>query len=764
MVVDVPAVTAALMGCRRQEFLRLGGFDEGYFYGLEDVDFCLTMARRLGKRVVSSNGVGATHARGSTRGARGQLIEDHLGRNSRLLHQRHGAWLRRQQARDRLRRPAYWTSMPPCIAFAVTEASEDASAGDYFTALELGRAIEARTPCQVVFLDKQRNWYDLDGVDALIVMRDDYDLGRATNRRHGLTTVAWARNWFDRWATRPWIDDYDLVWASSERGADHLSTELARPVAVMRLATDAERFRQGARQEQLASDYCFTGSFHGAPREIVYDLQPDSLPFDFAIFGHGWDRFPDLAQHLRGPVPYSRMPDVYASTRLVVDDANSATKSWGSVNSRVFDAIAAGALVVTNGEAGAAEVFGDLLPTYGNKQQLEAQLWTYLGNDIARRERVSALRAVVEAEHTYDARAAQAIQELESDGARLRVAIKIGAPSREERDRWGDYHFARSLSASLGQLGHRVRIDCLDEWYSDLAHGDDVVIVLRGLSEYSPRPGQINLLWLISHPDLVSTAEMLAYDHVFVASQSHADRLAADARLVISPMLQCTDTRVFHLDEAPGREPLGVEFIGTSRGVRRQIVDDAIAAGLDLTIYGPDWSGTVPDARLVDTYLSQADVASHYRRATVILNDHWPDMRDQGFISNRLFDAAACGAVIVSDPVVGLDRVFGDVVHTYGSRPELADVVAHATRSAEATLEARLELARLIGREHSFDARAAELSAMIERLLRRRLENLGQRVPGLDGAAAVSARIGRSAARSTDDLRIGVRGRPSPRS
>jgi len=490
----------------------------------------------------------------------------------------------------------------------------------------------------------------------------------------------------------------------------------------MRLATDAERFRRGEAQEQLASDYCFTGSFHGAPREIVYDLQPNSLPFDFAIFGHGWEQFPDLAQSLRGPVPYSRMPDVYASTRLVVDDANSATKSWGSVNSRVFDAIAAGTLVVTNGEAGAAEVFGDLLPTYGNKQELEAQLWTYLGNDVARRERVSDLRAIVEAEHTYDVRAAQAIQELESVQARLRVAIKIGAPSREERDRWGDYHFARSLSASLGQLGYRVRIDCLDEWYGPLTHGDDAVIVLRGLSEYEPLPGQINLLWLISHPDLVSAAEMLAYDHVFVASQSHADRLAADARLAISPMLQCTDTRVFHLDEDAAREPLGVEFIGTSRGVRRQIVDDALAAGLDLTIYGPDWSGTVPDARLVDTYLSQADVASHYRRAKVILNDHWPDMRDQGFISNRLFDAAACGAVIVSDAVVGLERVFGDVVHTYGSRPELAGVVAHATTSAEATLEARLELARLIGREHSFDARAAELSAMIERLLRSRLE------------------------------------------
>ena len=33
-----PAVTAALMMCRKDEFLSLGGFDEGYQYGYEDVD------------------------------------------------------------------------------------------------------------------------------------------------------------------------------------------------------------------------------------------------------------------------------------------------------------------------------------------------------------------------------------------------------------------------------------------------------------------------------------------------------------------------------------------------------------------------------------------------------------------------------------------------------------------------------------------------------------------------------------------------------
>ncbi len=161
-----------------------------------------------------------------------------------------------------------------------------------------------------------------------------------------------------------------------------------------------------------------------------------------------------------------------------------------------------------------------------------------------------------------------------------------------------------------------------------------------------------------------------------------------------------------------------MEFIGASREAPdARIIEDALVAGLDLTIYGPDWDGLAPRSMLVDTYLSQPDLASHYRRAAVILSDHWDDMRMHGFISNRLFDAAACGAVIISDHTEGLDDVFGDLVRTYSHRDELAEVVQQAIDQSESTREAREELARAIERDHSFDARAQRLSATIESIL-----------------------------------------------
>ncbi len=55
----------------------------------------------------------------------------------------------------------------------------------------------------------------------------------------------------------------------------------------------------------------------------------------------------------------------------------------------------------------------------------------------------------------------------------------------------------------------------------------------------------------------------------------------------------------------------------------------------------------------------------------MVLNDHWEDMRTSGFISNRLFDAAASGARVITDAVEGLPATFGDSVQVYRSQEDL---------------------------------------------------------------------------------------------
>ena len=89
-----------------------------------------------------------------------------------------------------------------------------------------------------------------------------------------------------------------------------------------------------------------------------------------------------------------------------MDDATASTKAVGSVNSRVFDALAAGCLVLTNNEAGARDTFEGKLPVFRNREELETMLKQYLEDEPARRKKTVELKQFVLDRHTYDIRAA----------------------------------------------------------------------------------------------------------------------------------------------------------------------------------------------------------------------------------------------------------------------------------------------------------------------------------------------------------------------
>ena len=94
-------------------------------------------------------------------------------------------------------------------------------------------------------------------------------------------------------------------------------------------------------------------------------------------------------------------------------------------------------------------------------------------------------------------------------------------------------------------------------------------------------------------------------------------------------------------------------------------------ADLPVAVYGGGWEGRLPDGVLAGAYLPNTELGAAYGAAGVVLNDHWDDMRDEGFLSNRLFDAVASGARVVTDDVAGLRRVFGPEVQVARSREDL---------------------------------------------------------------------------------------------
>ena len=314
----------------------------------------------------------------------------------------------------------------------------------------------------------------------------------------------------------------------------------------------------------------------------------------------------------------------------------------------------------------------------------------------------AAFQALVRVKNQLGLPTGPAAHELAAE-LKLNIAIKIAAPE-EEKAAWGDFHFAESLATALGRLGHRARIDFRGQWSGHPISSEDLVIALRGLIPYEPRPGQMCFLWNISHPDQAGFDEMDRYSRVYAASASHAALLEHVVRPPVTAMLQATDPDRFHPPEAPASVP-DIIFVGNSRGVDREIVHWAIDAGRPPAIFGDGWGGRVPSELVHARNIDNRDLGALYGSAGVVLNDHWPSMRAFGLLSNRLFDVVGSGGRAVSDRVPSMASVFGDAVKQVSGPAETAAAIDELLARPRDGGAEQLAAAD-VHAAHSFDARA----------------------------------------------------------
>lgn len=710
------AVTAAALLVAWDKYFEVDGLDEGYIYGYEDVDFCLKLLKKGYRNIYCPKALLFHYEFGTQESNKNKEVKRRRLNNRELFREKWGKWLRRELLMDKLNGNLLFSENPFKVVFVVTETGENSSAGDYFTAMSLGKSFK-KFGWGIGFLSrvdyKDKDWYEIDrDVDVLISLLDAYDIHKIRSENNLLIKVAWSRNWLNRWISHPNFMDFDLVMATSETACKYIEEKTGRNTFLLPLATDPETFNSSVEgDEKWECDYCFTGSYWKDPREIVDILDPENLLYTFKLFGKNWDEFAKLKPYYEGFVSHQKMPEVYRSTKVVVDDANRATKGCGSVNSRVFDAIAAGVLVFTNGDLGADETFKGILPVYKSKEDLKELLEYYISNEDERKAKISELQEFVLSHHTYDQRAEKIKNILESFILKRKIAIKIPAPSWDEIQEWGDYYMALGLKKEVERKGCDVILQVLPEWDGDGDARCDTVLVLRGLSRYHPKPQHFNIMWNISHPDEVSIEEYNQYQYVFIASEFWASEIARKADVPVEVMLQCTDPELFYPDP-DDKYKHDLLFVGNSRGVYRKIIKDLLPTDEDLAVYGAEWQGLIDKKYIKGEHIPNNELRKAYSSCKILLNDHWDDMREKGFISNRLFDAFACGAFVISDKVKGAEDVFGDAVLTYEHPGEFSNLINKYLNSKEEKMKTA-EIRRALIKQHSYKKRAEDILKII---------------------------------------------------
>jgi len=700
---DVAAVTAACLVISRAAYQDVGGFDGRYDYGAEDVDLCWRLSRTGGRiRVVPSAVL--YHYEGVTRHREHpQVTNARQERNWDLLAARFGPELTRAVELDRIRAGGRLSNRPYEIAITVTRDLESAGYGDWYTAHELGDAF-LPLGWRVHYIERYRDaWYDLPPrLDAILVLHDSFDVRRVN--RPGLTTVAWVRNWTDRWLSHPWFDDFDTVAASSGVSAQMIAEATRHRPEVVPLASNPARFRGDP--DAARAGVVLTANYWGESRGIEELVA--AVP-EVALYGKSWDQVPGVAAVWRGALPYDQLPDLYRSSQLVIDQTAGPTLRFGALNSRVFDALAAGALVVTDQVRGAREVLGGDVPTYGSPEELRSVVRRLLADPDESRGRARTLHERVLSEHTYVSRAAWFRDRLEERAQRASIVIKIGAPNRREARSWGDTFYAEALASELRAAGHRTLVQTLDEWDGVPGRAFDVSLHLKGRSRAPRFEGQLHALWVISHPEELTPEEVELADVVFVASRRLLEYWRARTQVPVHLLRQATDHRRFRPRTRHAEHRHTVVFVGNSRFVERPIVHDAIRSGVDVAIYGANWEGFIDRRFIVQDFIPNEQVPVVYSSADIVLNDHWPGMVEWGLISNRIFDALACRACVVSDHNPELEEVFGEVVATYRTPEDLRATITDllSDRDGRSERGARGRAAVVAG--HTFAHRAAQM-------------------------------------------------------
>lgn len=265
--------------------------------------------------------------------------------------------------------------------------------------------------------------------------------------------------------------------------------------------------------------------------------------------------------------------------------------------------------------------------------------------------------------------------------------IRILIQSRSDKDpdearrlQWGDHWVKYELRLAFSQLDLLV----VDE-------NPDVILHLFGSPAKKLPEHTYNVVWLYSHPDLVTDDNLGEFDKIFCASPSFTLKLQKMGCTNVETMIPSTAKRPI---QAPLRHE--IIFVGNARSSRsdgRAVVHDLRQCTYDFKVWGNLWEKILPEKHYGGRYWDYRELEKLYASAKITLTDHHPDMAREGFVSNKVFDILASGGFAISDGNKGIEEIFRDAVPQYESDQHLQELLgfylSHPAARKELMLKGR---------------------------------------------------------------------------
>ncbi|KMT64633.1 glycosyltransferase [Catenovulum maritimum] len=283
------------------------------------------------------------------------------------------------------------------------------------------------------------------------------------------------------------------------------------------------------------------------------------------------------------------------------------------------------------------------------------------------------------------------------------ILIKTCNPANKNRFSWGDYHLAEALANSIElDPNYKCIMVPIDFWHSQFLNNRAFkIIFIRGVYSESDNNPYFDktYMYLISHPEKVSGDELARYKGVIVASLKLYDELKSINKY-LHYIPQFTDEERFkpQIDKSFEHDVL---FVGNTRGIYRESVKYCIENDINIDVYGAGWDKFIPQKYIKGHHISNAELPKHYANAKITLNDHWQTMRDQGFISNRVFDVTACGGFLLTDHFDEIETLFQGAVKTYYSESDLVSKINYYLEQDQLRKDSAISARQITLAKHS---------------------------------------------------------------
>ena len=256
----------------------------------------------------------------------------------------------------------------------------------------------------------------------------------------------------------------------------------------------------------------------------------------------------------------------------------------------------------------------------------------------------------------------------------------------------GDYWIGEDFAEGLRALNLPTETEYRTTYKSSYPTDKIFSIYMRGYTDFIPPfPNGCNILYsyypMAYHPFNESTPikkevpdfsnlddDWQNFDLLTVASISYVKELQKN-NIDAFFIPQFTNPQKFYPNPKDNLKS-DILFVGSNWHDRTSL-RYALESGFTVDIYGYNWKGIVPDEMYKADYIPNTELNSYYSSAKIVLNDHRPDMKKFGFVNNRIYDATAAGALVISDYMPEIEQFYGDSVPMYKNKEELKELLTY---------------------------------------------------------------------------------------